>query len=104
MFALLSGNDDGISYSMSETITIDGAGRLVVPKPMREKLSLRGGEKLTVKVVGDHLELVPDEPAPTLEKRGKRTVVTNWGEYDAGEAVREAQARADAARTHSEGQ
>jgi AbrB family looped-hinge helix DNA binding protein len=49
--------------------TIDRAGRLVVPKPLRDALSLRGGETLELTVRDGRLEA---EPVPTpmrLERR-----------------------------------
>ena len=51
---------------MEEVITIDGAGRLVVPKAMWTKLNLREGTRLRVREDGAHLILEPiaDEGAP----------------------------------------
>lgn len=64
--------------------TIDEAGRIVVPKPMRDELGLRGGDALEISVrdrvieidvplAQIHLEMhtgvrvgVPDEDLPTL--------------------------------------
>jgi AbrB family looped-hinge helix DNA binding protein len=40
-------------------ISIDRAGRLVVPKPVREKLRLRGGELLEVEERDGVIELRP---------------------------------------------
>ncbi|WP_411845247.1 AbrB/MazE/SpoVT family DNA-binding domain-containing protein [Roseibacillus persicicus] len=42
---------------MSETVFIDKAGRLVVPKGVRDRLGLRAGDQLTMEVVGDRIEL-----------------------------------------------
>ncbi len=55
-------------------ITIDGAGRVVVPKVMRDALKLRGGSVLEIRVRDGRLEL---EPVPTpmrLVRRGKGLV------------------------------
>lgn len=41
---------------------IDAAGRIVVPKPVRDALGLIGGTELEVRVVDGHVEL---EVAPT---------------------------------------
>lgn len=37
--------------------TIDGAGRLVVPKPLREALGFSAGTELELEAVGDRLEV-----------------------------------------------
>lgn len=44
---------------MEDVITIDGAGRLVVPKAMRARLRLREGSRLRVREEGDRLVLEP---------------------------------------------
>lgn len=38
--------------------TIDGAGRLVIPKPLRDELGLVAGDELEVTAVDGRLELV----------------------------------------------
>lgn len=44
-------------------VTIDGAGRLVVPKTARDELGLRAGSELDLRVVDRRLELeVPALP------------------------------------------
>jgi AbrB family looped-hinge helix DNA binding protein len=51
-------------------ITIDPAGRIVVPKPIREQLGLTGGQELEIAVRDGRIEL---DVAPTplrLERRG----------------------------------
>jgi AbrB family looped-hinge helix DNA binding protein len=65
-------------------VTIDGVGRIVIPKPMRDVLGIDGPTELelterdgalelTVPYIKAHLEerdgftvIVPDEPVPTL--------------------------------------
>jgi AbrB family looped-hinge helix DNA binding protein len=65
-------------------VAIDGVGRIVIPKPMREELGIDGPTELelterdgalelTVPYIKAHLEdrdgftvIVPDEPVPTL--------------------------------------
>jgi len=54
--------------------TIDSAGRIVVPKALRDALGVRPGQELEVEVRDGRLEI---EVAPTpmrLEGRGKRVV------------------------------
>jgi AbrB family looped-hinge helix DNA binding protein len=42
--------------------TIDMAGRVVIPKPLRDELGLRGGQEIEVTARDGHIEI---EPAPT---------------------------------------
>lgn len=42
---------------MIETVPIDDAGRLVVPREHRRRLGLTGAGRLQIRQVGDHLEL-----------------------------------------------
>ena len=77
---------------MAETITIDKAGRIVLPKPLRERFKLEGGAKLRVESVGDHLELTPVElsKATTLvEKNGLLVVAATGKSCDVAEALAE---------------
>lgn len=53
----------------SDTIAIDKAGRLVLPKAVRERLRLVPGTLLSIEVREDHLELRPVENEPSLVKR-----------------------------------
>lgn len=51
-------------------ITIDSVGRIVVPKPFRDGLGLRGGEILDMELRDGRLEIeIPPTPM-RLEKRG----------------------------------
>jgi len=53
---------------MANTISIDKAGRVVVPKPLREKLGLEAGDNLLVESDGDQITLRPIRPQPLLVK------------------------------------
>ncbi len=66
------GDDAGIKYTgfdswfkpqlrtkMSALITIDKAGRVVIPKAMREKLHLEPGDSLEMERDGDQITLRP---------------------------------------------
>jgi AbrB family looped-hinge helix DNA binding protein len=56
-------------------VTIDRAGRLVVPKALRDALGLRGGEELEISVREDgRLELEVPATQMRLVRRGARTV------------------------------
>jgi AbrB family looped-hinge helix DNA binding protein len=55
-------------------VTIDSAGRIVVPKPLRQALGLEPGQALEIRAGDGRLEI---EIAPTpmrLRKRGKGVV------------------------------
>lgn len=49
--------------------TIDGAGRVVIPKALREELGLRGGQEIEVTLRDGHVEI---EPAPTSMRLVRR--------------------------------
>lgn len=73
-------------------ITIDSAGRLVIPKAIREHLGLTGGQSLSISEREGVIEI---EPAPTpmkLVDRGSGPVAVPDQEIPAlsSEAVREA--------------
>jgi AbrB family looped-hinge helix DNA binding protein len=53
---------------MTTKIFIDKAGRLVIPKPTREKLRLEAGDGLLVESEGDQITLRPVHPEPVLVK------------------------------------
>ena len=74
---------------MTATVTIDSAGRLVLPKAFRERLHLRSGDKLSADVVADKIELTPLADANvTLVRKGKRLVIAGSGPFNAAEAVK----------------
>lgn len=62
---------NGIVDTMkSELIQIDKAGRLVLPKPLREQFNLVPGDKLRVSVEGNGFRLEPTESGGKLVKEG----------------------------------
>ena len=64
------------------TLTIDGAGRVVIPKPLRDKLGLRAGSTLEVVETSQGVTLIPADQKSFMEKRGGFWVYT--GEVPAG--------------------
>jgi AbrB family looped-hinge helix DNA binding protein len=63
--------------------TIDSAGRIVIPKPLRQVLGLRAGQALEIQAGDGRLEI---EIAPTpvqLKKRGKGVVAVPSAELPA---------------------
>jgi len=57
-------------------ITIDSAGRLVVPKVLRNRLNLEGGSVLEIREREGRLELEPAATPMRLVRRGKALVAT----------------------------
>ena len=53
---------------MASTVSIDKAGRLVLPKPLRDKLGLEAGDDLLVESEGDEITLRPVRPQATMIK------------------------------------
>jgi len=74
---------------MSSTITIDAAGRLVLPKKVRDRLGLVGGSRLRVDLMGERIELSPedDESCELLEKDGV-LIISGAKTTDAAAAVK----------------
>ena len=60
---------------VAEEITIDGAGRLVIPKPLRDKLHLVPGTRLHITDHEGGLVLTPDRPEPRLIERDGYLIV-----------------------------
>jgi AbrB family looped-hinge helix DNA binding protein len=56
--------------------SIDKAGRVVIPKALREELNLEGGTELEVRARDGRLELEPVATAMRLVRRGKGLVAT----------------------------
>ena len=50
--------------------TIDRAGRIVVPKPIREAANLRPGTEVEFRVQGGHVEIEPVPLTVSLQRRG----------------------------------
>lgn len=50
--------------------TMDAAGRLVLPKPIRDRAQLTPGAPLEVRVVDGRVELEPATAAVAIERRG----------------------------------
>ncbi|MDQ3624206.1 MAG: AbrB/MazE/SpoVT family DNA-binding domain-containing protein [Verrucomicrobiota bacterium] len=77
---------------MSVTITMDGAGRVVLPKAVRDKLHLRAGARLKLDYVADALQLTPEpDENVRLRRKGKRLVITGIkAPFDAVAAVKAA--------------
>jgi AbrB family looped-hinge helix DNA binding protein len=55
--------------AMTTTLTIDRAGRLVLPKPVREELQLSAGDSLELESSEDQIVLRPVRGAATMRKK-----------------------------------
>ena len=56
--------------SMNGIISIDKAGRLVLPKAVRQHFRLLSGSRLGIRVLDEHIELYPIDGEPALVKEG----------------------------------
>jgi AbrB family looped-hinge helix DNA binding protein len=56
---------------MTSKLTIDKAGRVVIPKPLRDQLHLAAGDSLQLESSGDEITLRPIyETAPLQKEQG----------------------------------
>ena len=86
---------------MNHALTIDSAGRIVLPSAVRRALNLSVGSRVRLDVVAQRTELTPEPDADAdgelLRRPGTRTMLKPTGQsFDAAEAVRaerDAQAR-----------
>jgi AbrB family looped-hinge helix DNA binding protein len=53
---------------MTARLTIDGAGRVVIPKPLRDELDLAPGDTLELETAGESITLRPTRGAFPLSK------------------------------------
>jgi AbrB family looped-hinge helix DNA binding protein len=69
----------GIFQPMSSSVTMDSAGRLVLPRRIREHLHLRGGSRLSLELERDGVRLVPmpDEEARIVKRHGRFVIETS---------------------------
>jgi AbrB family looped-hinge helix DNA binding protein len=64
------------------TLTIDGAGRIVLPKPVRERLGLNAGSNLEIEEVPEGVILKPTGRGSSLIRKG--TFLIHTGELPPG--------------------
>jgi AbrB family looped-hinge helix DNA binding protein len=68
---------------MNATITIDKAGRIVLPKPVRDELQLEAGASLELEISGREITLRPVRPKIHLRRENGLLV------YSVGEPLTE---------------
>ena len=54
---------------MKTRLTVDKVGRVVLPKPLREKLQLAPGDQLDLEALDDQIMLRPSRGAAQLRKK-----------------------------------
>lgn len=69
IFRAMNGIVNGIRHIlMVVTLKIDNAGRIVVPKPIRDRLGLRAGADIEVTETADGIVLKPVADQPPMER------------------------------------
>jgi AbrB family looped-hinge helix DNA binding protein len=63
-----------VTIENTMTITIDGAGRLVVPKEIREQAHIEPGMPLDIRLRDGRIEIEPVARRISIEKRGRLRV------------------------------
>ena len=84
---------------MTSAVTVDSAGRIVLPSEVRRHLNLKTGTRLRLTVVAERIELTPEadtESELALAPSGRRVMRARGETVDAAAATRaerDAQAR-----------
>lgn len=72
---------------MNATVTLDKAGRVVLPKILRDELHLAPGDTLDLKVEGEQVTLRPRRATPPLQKERGVWVFRTGEPLTAGETL-----------------
>jgi bifunctional DNA-binding transcriptional regulator/antitoxin component of YhaV-PrlF toxin-antitoxin module len=64
---------------MEKILTIDGAGRLVIPREFRARYRLRRGSRLRITEDGRCMALQPVDAEPRIAERGGLLVILSHG-------------------------
>ncbi len=70
---------------MTAKLTLDKAGRVVIPKPLRDELRLSSGDSLEIESQGDELILRPVREAATMFKEDGMWVIKTGKPLSVGE-------------------
>ena len=92
---------------MNTTVTIDKAGRVVIPKEIRDELRLEAGDTLTLESEGERVTLRPVHGATPLQKERGVWVFQGGGKPllldKANQLVRDAREQRDRQNTGGRG-
>lgn len=61
-------------------VPIDRAGRLVIPKDVRDELAIKPGDTLKVSIHGASVTLTPNKESAGFVRKGKALVFSSGGE------------------------
>jgi AbrB family looped-hinge helix DNA binding protein len=64
---------------MNDTITIDKAGRVVIPKKVRDELNLAAGDSLALEFDGEQVVLKPAQAGAAMRKKRGMWVFSGGG-------------------------
>lgn len=79
-------------------VPIDQAGRIVLPKDVRQELAIKPGDTLRVSIHGSSVTLTPNKEASGFVRKGKALVFTTPGDEmltnaDAGRLLEDSRER-----------
>jgi AbrB family looped-hinge helix DNA binding protein len=83
-------------YGMSVSLTVDEVGRIVLPKPVREALGIRGRARLKLEMVGETAQLSREAGTTgPVRRRGGRLVFAGElpSDWQSGQAVQKMRAQ-----------
>jgi AbrB family looped-hinge helix DNA binding protein len=63
----------------NEVVPIDQAGRIVLPKNVRQELAIQSGDTFKVSVAGSSVTLTPNKESAGFVRKGKALVFTTAG-------------------------
>ena len=100
IYSYLTGNVDGCGWEQTGRVIpmeakVDSVGRIVIPKPLRERLGLDPGATVDVSLYGDGLHVAPVSRTARLERRddgrlvaASDTAVTDGDIFDLIDSIR----------------
>jgi len=71
---------------MGKRVTIDHAGRIVIPKAIRDRYGLHSGSNLEIAEDGDRISLEPSAEEAVVSKRGKLLIIASELAGEPGDA------------------